>query len=353
MDYCYNTKVSVIVPVYNSEKYLDQCIKSIINQTYKNIELLLIDDDSKDKSLLVCNKWANIDSRIIVIHKDNEGASFARKTGLKNSSGDYIMFVDSDDWISPDTIQMCINKLDDYNYDCILFSYFKEYSDKQIKHYIFNNSFSETNFNKCQKISNRVLGFDKTDVFLPENIDNLSPFWMKLYKREIALKGKFFSDKIIGTSEDTLFNLYALENCKSYCYINECLYHYRKTNINSLTTQYKKGLPEKWDILYDYILEFINTKINPDEYYDYFLNRVACASIGLMLNEINSSDSFLIKTRNIKDILNKPLYVKSYKNLIIKNCSLKWKVFFILCKYKFSTILALLLYLINYLRAKI
>ena len=94
-------KVSVIVPIYNAEKYLNKCLESIIGQTYKNLEIILVDDGSSDNSPIICDAWAQIDSRIRVIHKKNGGVSSARNAGIDLAQGDYIGFVDADDWIEP------------------------------------------------------------------------------------------------------------------------------------------------------------------------------------------------------------------------------------------------------------
>ena len=93
--------ISVIIPIYNIEKYVERCIKSIINQTYSNLEIILVDDGSSDSSPEICDKFANIDSRIIVIHKKNGGLSDARNNGLKIAKGNYISFIDGDDYIKP------------------------------------------------------------------------------------------------------------------------------------------------------------------------------------------------------------------------------------------------------------
>lgn len=116
-------KVTIVVPVYNTEKYLDECIKSIVNQTYENIEVILIDDGSKDNSPKICDKWAQKDSRIQVIHKMNEGAGIARNTGISNASGEYICFFDSDDYIEPYTIEKSLNALLENNADIVLFGF--------------------------------------------------------------------------------------------------------------------------------------------------------------------------------------------------------------------------------------
>ena len=107
-----NRVISVIVPVYNVEKYLDKCVDSIVNQTYKNLEIILVDDGSPDNCPKMCDAWVEKDSRIKVIHKENGGVSSARNAGLKASCGEYIGFVDSDDFIQPDMFEQLLGAYD-------------------------------------------------------------------------------------------------------------------------------------------------------------------------------------------------------------------------------------------------
>ncbi len=125
-------KISVIVPVYNVEKYLDKCIYSLVTQTYSDLEIILIDDGSLDKSPQICDEWANCDSRIKVIHKDNGGLSDARNIGLDESSGDYIAFVDSDDWIDSDMMEGMLRVLKETEADIVNCQYI-HYTDKDQK----------------------------------------------------------------------------------------------------------------------------------------------------------------------------------------------------------------------------
>ena len=101
--------VSVVLPIYNVEKYLDRCVTSVVNQTYRNLEIILVDDGSPDNCPTMCEAWAARDSRIKVVHKENAGLGMARNTGIENATGEYICFFDSDDYIAPDTIEKCFN----------------------------------------------------------------------------------------------------------------------------------------------------------------------------------------------------------------------------------------------------
>ena len=107
--------ISVVVPVYNAEKYLDKCIQSIINQKYSNLEIILVDDGSKDNSLELCKKYAESDKRIKVIHKENEGVSTARNSGIEVASGDFIAFIDSDDYIDENMYFNMMQKASEYD----------------------------------------------------------------------------------------------------------------------------------------------------------------------------------------------------------------------------------------------
>ena len=119
-------KISVVVPVFNSEKYLEKCIDSIINQTYKNIEIILINDGSSDKSEEICNSYLKTYKNIKLINQSNSGVSVARNNGLKSSTGDYVLFVDSDDWLEKDMLEIMVKEIDNFDIDIVRCEYFVE-----------------------------------------------------------------------------------------------------------------------------------------------------------------------------------------------------------------------------------
>lgn len=345
--------VSIIVPVYNVEKYVKVCIESLINQTYENLEIILVDDGSIDTSPLICEEYKRKDERIIVIHKENGGAALARETGLKRAQGKYVMFVDSDDWLELDAIEKCVKIAEQKRAECIIFPYIKEYQSTSIEVHFWENSFLCDEIESEEKVHRRVIGVYGKELDHPEKIDNLVSFCMKLYNTEVAKKGIFIDEKVVGTSEDTVFNIYALDRCKTIFYLNECLYHYRRTDSSSITMNYKKNLVDKWDVLYAYFDKYFEETGTKEKYKEVFLNRVACGMIGLGLNEICANSSILKKSKNIKTILNKPLYRNAFSELNIKYCPMKWKVFFVLCKLRMSFLLTVLLTIMNYLRSRI
>ena len=123
---CNSPLVSVVVPVYQAQDYLNQCVQSVLRQTYPHLEIILVDDGSPDACPALCDAYAAQNERIRVIHKENGGLSSAREAGIQNASGDYIMVVDSDDWIEPDTVASCIEVAQRDNAGCVMFGYTRE-----------------------------------------------------------------------------------------------------------------------------------------------------------------------------------------------------------------------------------
>ena len=211
--------ISIIVPIYNVDRYLRRCIESIINQTYKNIEIILVDDGSSDSSPEICDKYKEKDSRIIVIHKENGGLSSARNAGLEVAKGTLIGFVDSDDYIASDMYEKLKANMDKYS------------SDISACQFCFNYKHSKR---VCIVSSKEKLFRGK------EKFDNLKYIkgvaWNKLYKREIFKKIKYPDGKIY---EDHLIICDVLNKAKKVSFLNETLYYYttRKSSITKTFTK--------------------------------------------------------------------------------------------------------------------
>ena len=194
--------ISVIVPVYNVAEYLRKCLDSIVKQTYHNLEIILIDDGSKDDSGKICDEYANKDSRVIVIHQENQGVSCARNRGIALAHGSYAMFVDSDDWVDEITCETLIKAIYRYNVQSSMCTYVREYPNKSlIKELDFDDRVFEGRL-----FQRRVCGPIEEELKHPENLDSYSSMWGKLYPTNV-LKTKVVIDiKLIGSSEDTLYN---------------------------------------------------------------------------------------------------------------------------------------------------
>lgn len=219
-------KYSFIVAVYNVGPYIEQCIKSIIDQTYQNIELILVNDGSTDDSLEICERFASIDDRIKVINQKNQGVSVARNNGLEIAEGEWICFVDGDDWVEPSMCAKLNQYCEDSALDVCLFSYYDAFP-KKLKSYKLENidvlNFDKNDFEVFQKAS---LNQDIKSKYNFKKIRLVTP-WAKIYSHEFIKKYGFKFNAKLKTGEDNLFNLDVYEKARKGMYINEELYFHR------------------------------------------------------------------------------------------------------------------------------
>lgn len=215
-----NILISIIVPVYNSEKYLHKCVNSIQQQTYKNWELILIDDGSNDSSPRICDWYSLQDKRILVIHKANEGVSVARNIGLTKSKGDYITFADSDDYLEPYTFQTYIDEIVKNTSDIIKVGYFKDFESGNQKIISINQDYV----------------FDKTWDFhrTLEHSFYYSFIWNMCIKHECIKNIKF--DEDLNWCEDHIFSYQCYFNCKKMSILSKPCYHYQIHRTGSLSS---------------------------------------------------------------------------------------------------------------------
>lgn len=207
-------KLSIIVPVYNVEKYLSQCLDSLINQNIpsKEYEIIIVDDGSTDSSSFICDEYANNHSNICVIHQKNQSLSVARNNGLKQAKGEYIYFVDSDDYIENNIISQLYKIAKDNDIDILFFDYYKEYLNGKS---VSNNSFSNIKRNEI---------YSGYDFFL--KINEFGAVWKSFYKRDLILSSNIlFIPKI--TRQDCDFNLRLFPLAKKIMDCGLFVYHYR------------------------------------------------------------------------------------------------------------------------------
>ena len=345
--------ISIIIPIYNVEKYLHQCLESVINQSYKNLEIILIDDGSIDKSPQVCDYYSKSDERIKLYHRTNNGISESRNFGINVSTGDYLMFIDSDDWIDPNSCEFSVKYAIDCNADIVFWSYKREYTNLSLPKRIATTQNSYTIYEK-EKVENelerRLVGLLGIELKEPEQMDSLTACWAKLYKKEIIISNRFefVSRNEIGYHEDGLFNLFVFNKCKKAVYIDLYLYHYRRSLNTSITAKFNPYLTERGIVLYNKIAEFIlKNHPNNNKFQIAFNNRIAFGIVGLGLNICNSSISFGEKKQELLKIISTERYKIAYKTLSLKYFPLPWKVFFIFAKINFATGLLLLLNIIK------
>lgn len=214
--------ISVIVPIYNTKEYLRRCIDSILAQTFTDFELLLIDDGSTDKSGLICDEYAIIDSRVCVFHKVNGGVSSARNLGIDNVTGKFVMFVDSDDYMLPNMCEQMISTLEAKDTDLV----------------ICGTAETGGGFWRPQEDRDYQIKDFKTDFIHLLHTELLSPPWNKIYKRDKIGNKRFHED--ISFGEDLLFNIQYLESCENISFIKASPFYHEKGNENSLVVRFNR-----------------------------------------------------------------------------------------------------------------
>ena len=318
-------KVSIIIPCYNVELFVEKCIDSVINQSYKDLEIICINDGSTDGTLQRLNHCQNKDPRIKVISQENKGLSETRNIGIEQAYGEWIMFVDSDDWLEPN----CIEETFAPEHDLVCFSYNR----------IFKNGREPRALNlsgtyRAAEIQRRITGLTGTELEDPSQANSLVTACAKIYRTAIIRENevRFLSTRQIGT-EDALFNLQYLQACTgTVLVIDRPYYNYLRYNATSLTTTYKPALFSQWNTLHELMFDLIKNK-TPD-FQEAFYNRIALSIVGLGLNEMENPQGFRSQMKKIKEILKHPLYINSYRQLNFQFFPLPWKILFLMAKYK-------------------
>lgn len=327
--------VSIIVPVYNTEKYICECLHSLIQQSYSHIEIIAVDDGSTDSSLSILNDISEKDNRLKVFSQCNQGVSAARNLALKKATGEYIMFVDADDWIDLSTIEECLQAIGDA--DVCFFAYIREFPNRSLPKPLFPQTHIFT-AETCKQLQRRMIGPTGKELANPGMLDSLGTIWGKLYRKEILNGTEFIDLKVIGTAEDSLYNCNVFRKVKKAIYLNKAFYHYRKFNSGAETKKYKPQLSQQWNRLFDYMKATATDEISQKALH----NRIALSIIGLGLNECLSANTLKKKTDKIAEIINQTHYKEAYQKLDLTHFPIHWKVFFFAAKHNMKRVLMLL-----------
>lgn len=236
--------ISIIIPVYNVSQYLNECIRSVVNQSYKDFECILIDDGSSDGSEIICDQWEQKDSRIKVIHQLNQGVSKARNRGIAEAKGEYIAFIDSDDWIAPNYLNELFQPIEKYNIDLVVCGLQQHYNNGTFKNYSY-----KTGIIKIEKqFTNEFTDINKKFLFFAPSI--------KLYRKKIIQEQKIHFPLAYTYGEELLFNYNYLEYVKTIYIVDQCLYHYRVIGNGTLSSIKRINQFEidyaQWKILKDF-----------------------------------------------------------------------------------------------------
>ena len=218
--------ISIIIPVYNTEKYLAQCLDSVVNQCRENIEIILIDDGSTDKSGAICDEYAKRDPRIKVLHTTNNGLSAARNKGISVANGKWIAFLDSDDWLEEHYFRTIETAINTYQADIISFGYYEDYRNKAISRPI------------CEVLEENV---SREQYVRKKNYNNA--IWNKVYKRDLFSVIRFPEGY---NYEDVIVSFEILDKCKRLVCVPDLLIHYRRRKSSIVTSYDLKDLVDCW-----------------------------------------------------------------------------------------------------------
>lgn len=346
---------SIIVPVYNSEKYIEQCLRSLIEQTFKNIEIIVIDDGSTDSSGLIIKKLAETDSRISYYKQANAGVSVARNYGVKLAIAPYIMFVDSDDFLEGNACEVLYNACLENDIECIIFNCSLFYGDCDYVKRSLGSEKKRFSFENCSDnyLYRRCFGLCNEELNKIEELDYLSSVCLKVYRNDIIKNHniKFPDINTIGSYEDGIFNLNYFYYINNGLYLPNALYHYRRDNEDSNTSVYKPDLDKKWAKLFLYLQDEINNKELGGIFQEALDNRICLSIIGLGLNCVQDRKlSFKQKLIDVYNVLNDPNYRQKIKKISLSNMRFIWKIFFLFVKLRFSITVTMMLFAMNYLR---
>ena len=282
--------ISVIVPIYKVEQFLEQCIQSIVFQTHKNLEIILVDDGSPDNCGKLCDEWASKDDRIHVIHKSNGGLSDARNAGIEVATGDYIAFVDSDDWIAPDMYEKMLVEINKEKADICACGIMACYSDHQI----------------CLPVKNFVGDSEKTLLMLYNDTAYPVSAWNKLYRSECWKNMRFPVGKIC---EDAFTTYLQIDRAERIVQISDTLYYYRIRENSIMTAEFRKARmdeEEAWRYNYEYMRKHYPKVASAA--FDFYLQKVNILVHAIepdQMDEFNNEHQFLceILRKNIFYIL--------------------------------------------------
>lgn len=245
-------KVSVIVPIYNVEKYLAECIESLCAQSLYDIEIILVDDGSPDNSGAICDEFAAKDSRIKVIHKKNGGVSAARNDGLAIATGEYVIFVDSDDYVPNDAYEKMYSRASETNVDIVLADLYQVKGKNEIYAKFFKESFVTSN----RKFLDQLIEANFYNTYCPNPPEDGPAFGYggpttKLVRRALLNDNNIeFDVSVKGIFDDIIYSAYVFATAQSVAYISEPVYYYRLLET-SITQTYKSNMPEINDAIFN------------------------------------------------------------------------------------------------------
>lgn len=336
---------SIIVPIYNVEEYLERCVDSLLNQTYQNIEIILVDDGSCDNSRDICDKYSDEYENVMTVHKKNGGSADARNEGLKKANGKYISFIDSDDWVEDIMYEVIHDKLEGCQSDILVFGYQKINQGKVIMR---EHAYFEEGIYEQDNIINKLLpdSIAQSKAFNQVNLPVQLSACMCVYRKDFLKKSLilFESERTI-LNEDWLFNIKCLCRAQKIEIIHDIFYNY-DTRGTSLSMSYKSDSYERKLNLYKRYCEEINNTNHRNKDIQRRLRNFWLEGIyNCIVIELLSGQWKNTTKKRLRQICDDKQFIEYQRNLKINECTVKGWVFLGLMKFRLFSLFRWLYFL--------
>jgi glycosyltransferase involved in cell wall biosynthesis len=334
-----NIILSIIIPVYKVEAYIEKCLDSIVTGgNTDNIEVIVIDDGSPDNSGLKADLYADEYPFIKVIHKANEGVATARNTGIENARGEWLYFVDSDDWLADDALDaICKRIKSSHDTDILLFDAYKDTDMGVEKWEHFGNGLVFDSEDDLHSLQRGMLYFPMCDS---HTLVPLAAPWDKVYRRQFIMDNRIRFASNLKVLDDMVFNMEAFGSAKRVAYYKDKIYHYRHVEV-SITNSYRPDRVSQdmavWKYIESYMAE--NSNMANDKFRQaYYCRIVKSFSICCRLNFFNSQNekSLPDKLGYVKKVMATEPYKSAFKYVKLKNAEWKLQVMIIMVRLKSS-----------------
>lgn len=272
-------KVSIVAPVYGVEQYIDQFLMSIKEQTFEDLEVVLIDDGSRDNCPKILDEFVKIDSRYKVIHQNNSGVSIARNNGLAQITGEYVYIVDSDDWLTPDAIEKLYAKAIETGADIVYGDWIEEFDNGVSKDIVcFPKPFVTEDLETIKALQCGVFTNNNSIIIRRPEFDHINHLggapWRALFRTSVIVDNKLAFDPYVrGLGDDILFTLHVYEHVHKVAYIQHPIYHYREVAL-SYSHGYKANYLETTNLIYDRMERFLKEYKKDSQLWDFYYYRV-------------------------------------------------------------------------------
>ena len=330
--------VSIIIPTYNSEQHIQQCLDSILSQSYSDLEVICVEDGSTDHTLELLEEFAAKDPRVIVIKRsENTGISSARNTAITVARGEWLLFVDSDDWISPDTCERAIAAAHIHQADTVVWCYTREFASQSLPK-VFESSERVWEGDEVHTLHRRMYGPYREELSRPDLLDTWGTIWGKLYSKRLVTEDPpitFVDTRVVGTAEDVVFNIDYFSRARKVVYVPKPWYHYRKY-MGSYSNRHRDDLCAKWDRLYDAMEQRITTQQLGDDVKVALQNRIALGVLGLGIIAMRSEGTWKEKYQNLYALLGRDRQHLALQQLDLHYFPPHWHIFYYSAKHRLT-----------------